>query len=105
MTIIMTNEELEKIYRFTNNLKSPTANKVFNSVFSTNHRKEFSVKRINAELVELKIDEKVSLNILDVFVDNAFNMKALLSGNPISIISKGKTFLISFLNDLKRAIK
>lgn len=104
MKLIISEEEFKMIYKFTLNMQSANANRIYNSIFGSNPRKEFTVRKLNDTELELTVDESISVPIMKIIADHSYDIKTLASGNPITIIPRVKSFLVSMKKELMKLL-
>ena len=105
MKLILTESEVQELYKFTSGLHNTTANKIFNNIFTQNHNEMIQQKVNNQEkTLELNIDEDISKVFLEAFVKNSSNISSLFSSNKLSLLCNAKTVLEKLSTDIITAI-
>jgi hypothetical protein len=105
MKIVLSEAEINNIYKFASGLSNPEANKIFNAMFSQHHS-EMIQHQLDSEhkTLSLIIDEDITNIFLEAFVNNASNMSSLFGSNKMTILCTAKTVFQKLSSDIKVAV-
>lgn len=90
MNLVLTKDEVERIYIFTNNMKNPTANTIFNKIFGCESNKHVATKFRSDGMIEISLDPEISNDFLDILVKNGYSIGQLKDYSGICLLNRVK---------------
>lgn len=104
MKLILENDELDKLYRFAANLRSPAANKIFNLIFSKKHHPKITPVS-DGNTTTVTFDKSISIPILSLLEKYGFSMGNVLQASGLKMIGEAKALFQNIGPDFLKVFK